>query len=337
MSGSETQRKEVVFPDQIIDLAFSFQRSRAFLTAYELGLFTALGDGKKSSEDLAVATGTEARATDRLLNALCALGLLHKKEGKFCNTAASSRFLVQGEPEYMESLMHIVHLWDIWGTLTKAVKKGGSVVRRRFNERGDGWLSAFIAAMHERARSHASEIIALLDLTGVSRVLDVGGGSGAYSMCFVKAKEGIKATLFDLPDVVPLSKGYIDQEGLSDKVELVSGNYTVDDVGTNFDLAFLSAIIHSNSYDQNQALINKVSKALNPGGQVIVQDFIMNEDRTSPTFGALFSLNMLVATEAGDTYTEDEVRSWMKKSGLSRIQRRDTRIGTTLIIGRKAE
>ena len=87
----------------------------------------------------------------------------------------------------------------------------------------------------------------------------------------------------------------------------------------------------SNSYDQNQALIRRATMALNPGGQIVVQDFIMDEDRTSPVFGALFSLNMLVATESGDTYTESEVRSWMEEAGLSGIHRKETGIGTARV------
>ncbi|MFH1623848.1 MAG: methyltransferase [Pseudomonadota bacterium] len=335
MSTRERQQKDTASVEQIMELAFGFQRSRVFLTAYELDLFTALGGGDKSSEDVAMAVGTDSRATDRLLNALCALGLVEKREGRFSNTSRVSRWLVRGESEYMEGFMHVVHLWDSWSTLTQAVQVGKSVVGTHVNERGNEWLSAFIAAMHDRARRNAPTVVRLLDLSDVSMVLDVGGGSGAYSMAFVRARDGIRATVFDLPNVAPLAKRYIAQEGLSDKVETVVGDYNTDDLGSNFDLVFLSAIIHSNSYDQNQILIHKASQALNPGGQLVIQDFIMEEDRINPAFGALFSLNMLVGTETGDTYTESEVGSWMEEAGLSGIRRKDTGVGTTLIIGRR--
>ncbi len=335
MSTSKESEKEIASPDQIMELAFSFQKSRVFLTGYELGLFSALGDREKTSEEVARAVGTEARATDRLLNALCAMGLLGKREGQFFNTPLTSQFLVKGKPEYMGGLMHIVHLWDTWGTLTKAVQQGRSVVAEHVNERGEKWLHAFIAAMHERARINALTVVSFLDLSNVSRVLDVGGGSGAYSMAFVHAREGIRATVFDLPNVTSLTRKYIDQEGLSDKVETAVGDYNKDDLGSNFDLVFLSAIIHINSCDENRNLMHKVSRALNPGGQLIIQDFIMDEDRTAPAFGTLFSLNMLVGTEAGDTYTESEVQGWMGDAGLSYVERKDTEFGTTLIIGKK--
>jgi 2-polyprenyl-3-methyl-5-hydroxy-6-metoxy-1,4-benzoquinol methylase len=307
------------------------------LTAYELDLFTAVGEGNKLSNEVAAAIGTDVRATDRLMNALCAMGLMTKRGGRFSNSPATSRLLVRNSPEFQAGLMHTVHLWNTWSTLTQAVSQGTAVGSRRLNDRVEQWLTAFIAAMHDRALKQAPAVVGQLDLSRVSRVLDVGGGSGAYAMAFVRARSDVRATVFDLPDVVPLTKAHIEEERLSDEVGTVSGNYLRDDLGTGFDLVFLSAVIHSNSVQQNEMLIHKCALALQPGGQVIVQDFIMDEDRTSPAQGAFFALNMLVGTDAGDTYTEAEVRAWMEKAGLSRITRKDTSFGTSLIVGKKTE
>lgn len=337
MSRDGSLTKDALSGHSIMKTVLAFQRSRVLLTAYELELFTVLGDESKSSVVVAKALGTGEWATDRLMNALCAMGLLEKKKGLFSNSPLASRFLVKNKPDFMAGLMHSVHLWDTWSTLTQAVRHGKSVVGRHANERGEEWLAAFIAAMHQRACQQASGMIALLDLSSVSCVLDVGGGSGAYSMAFVRAKEGIRATVFDLPNVIPLARDYIEKEGLSDKVETVVGDYKIDKLGSGFDLVFLSAIIHSNSFEENQKLIRKASEALNPDGQMVVQDFVMDEDRTTPAFGALFALNMLVATESGDTYTESEIRMWMEEAGLSNIIRKDTHFGTSLIIGRRIE
>jgi SAM-dependent methyltransferase len=161
----------------------------------------------------------------------------------------------------------------------------------------------------------------------------VGGGSGAYAMAFVKARSNINAAVFDLPNVIPITRGYIEKEGLADKIKTIEGDYTVDPLGKGYDLIFLSAIIHSNSIEVNMKLLKKCLEALNPGGQVVIQDFIMDENRTTPLSGALFALNMLVSTEAGDTYTESEVRDWMTAAGLSSIKRIDTPFVTTLIYG----
>lgn len=322
--------------DSIREIALGFQKSRVLLTAYELGLFTALGNKNKTAAETARILKAKGHSTERLMNALCALGLLKKNKGRFSNTPLALRFLAKGNPDFMVGLGHTVNMWDTWSTLTQAVRQGKTVLTHFFDKRDKEWLTAFIAAMHERACQQARKIISLLGLSGVFSVLDVGGGSGAYAMAFVQAKKGISSTVFDLPGVIPLTRNYIKEEGLLSKVKTISGDYRADSLGEGFDLVFLSAIIHSNSSLENRALMHKCAAALNPQGQVVVQDFIMDGDRTSPAFGTLFALNMLVATESGDTYTEPEVRLWMQEAGLSGIKRRDTDFDTTLIIGKKA-
>lgn len=323
-------------PDDIRRTAYDFQQSRVLLTAFELGLFTALGNERKTSSEMAEEMGANPRALDRLMNTLTGMDLLRKEDDLFGNTDASLRLLVQGQPEYMAGLMHTVNLWSTWSTLTEAVRKGTAVAHRDVNDRGADWLTSFIAAMHARAVIQAPSVIAQLDLSGVSRVLDVGGGSGAYAMAFVRAKPGIRATVFDLPNVVSLTREYLEREGVADKVSTAAGDYNRNDLGHGYDLVYLCAIIHSNSPEENSRLIAKCARALNPGGQVAVQDFIMDEDRTSPPHAALFALNMLVGTAAGDTYTESEVRTWMEEAGLTNIVRIETGFRTTQIVGRRS-
>ena len=299
-------------------------------------MFTAIGDSSKTAAEVAVLIKTNERATDRLMDALCGMGLLRKKSGRFSNTPLSGRFLVEGKPDYMAGLMHSVHLWRTWSTLTDAVRAGTTVVQREVvNEQGVNWLNAFIAAMHMRAYKQAPALVKLLDLRGVRRVLDVGGGSGAYSMAFVRTKKGIHAPVFDLPNVVPLAIRYIESEKLVERISTVAGDYEVDSLGSGFDLVFLSAIIHSNSVDINRQLVKKAYDALNPNGQLVIQDHIMDEDRTAPLAGALFSLNMLVGTQAGDTFTESEIRSWMDEAGFKNIRRKDNPVTTGLMMWRK--
>ncbi len=327
---NEKSKGEGVSHEGIMELSRAFQGSRVLLSAFELNVFTVLGDEEKSSEEVAEAIGTDSRGTDRLLNALCALGVLFKSRGKFANSPVAAQLLVKGKPGYQAGFMHTVHLWESWSTLTNAVRNGGLVHQRPVEERDNTWFHAFIAAMHGRAAKEAPQLVSRLDLAGVSRVLDVGGGSGAFSMAFVRAKDDLKSTLFDLPNVVSLAQGYIEKEGLSDRIDIAAGDYNRDELPTGFDLVFLSAIIHSNSPQQNQSLFDKVSRSLNPGGRIVISDFIMNDDRVSPAFGAFFALNMLVNTPEGDTYTEQEVKEWITTAGMYFVERNDG-----LMIGQK--
>jgi cyclopropane fatty-acyl-phospholipid synthase-like methyltransferase len=335
LNGGLDMNKQAKFSFNDINfLSRSFQQSRVFLTGFELGIFTLLGEEEKSSDQIAGEIDADPRATDRLLNALCVTGVLRKKNGKFCNSEAAKQYLVEGKPDYQGGLMHSVNLWDSWSNLTESVKTGGSVKINTVTERDDKWFKPFIAAMHNRAFSEAPSLVKQIDLSGVKKVLDVGGGSGAYSIAFVKAGDKIRSTVFDLPNVVTMTENYVRAEGLGGKIDTVAGDYNTDEMPPGYDLAFLSAIIHINSPEQNIELIKRVSRALKPGGRVVISDFIMDDDRVHPPFGAFFALNMLVNTDSGDTYTESEVKEWLEQAGMTFVERKETR-STGLIIGRK--
>lgn len=324
-------------PESIREYISHFQKSRVLLTAFELDIFTAIDKTPQTSSAVAKKIKADARATDRLMNAVCAIGFLEKKDNKFFNTKEASAYFVKGKPGYMSGLMHTVSLWQTWSKLTESVRKGKSVFERpkAINNRDTFWLEAFIGAMHYRASRQATEIVAKIDMKGVKKVLDVGGGSGAFAMAFANAGKDVKATVLDLPNVIPITKKYIKQDKMSAKVDTLSGDYNTDAFPKGYDIIFLSAVVHINSYNGNVKLIKKCAASLNKGGRVIIQDQVMNDDRTTPPGGALFALNMLVGTEEGDTYTEKEMREWFDKAGLTFEKRIDVFMGNALMIGRK--
>jgi 2-polyprenyl-3-methyl-5-hydroxy-6-metoxy-1,4-benzoquinol methylase len=332
----ETKQKEFS-PEILTDYVRHFQKSRVLLTAVELGIFTVIGIKSVTSSDVAKKIKTNVRATDKLMNALVALDFLQKRKDKFSNTLFSAKYLVVGKPEYMSGLMHSVNMWYTWTTLTDCVKKGHTVCKRpkMIDNRDKKWLDAFISAMHYRAFRQAPEIVKLIDLKNIKKVLDIGGGSGAYAMSFADAGKNITATVFDLPNVLPITKRFIKQNGYAKKVDTLAGDYNTSNIPNGYDLIFISAVVHINSYMGNARLIKKCANALSPGGMIVIQDHVMNDDRTSPAPGAMFALNMLVGTEEGDTYTEKEMKEWFSKAGIRFLKRIPVDIGNSLIIGKK--
>jgi ubiquinone/menaquinone biosynthesis C-methylase UbiE len=323
-------------PAAFREIVQGFQVSRVLLTAYELDLFSIVGDAARTSAEVAAALSCDPRATDRLMNALAALGFLVKEGGRFSNTGFTGRHLVRGRPEFMSGLMHSVGQWVRWSTLTEAVRKGTAVRGRETGPGADAWREAFMAAMHWRGVQQAADIAALVDLRGARRLVDVAGGTGVFAVAFVRANPDLRAVVFDLPEIVPITTRYIADAGLSTRVTAVAGNLVADEIGRDFDVAFLSAILHSFPPEENRRIIEKAVRAVVPGGRVVVQEFLVDGDRRGPVQPALFALNMLVSTEAGDTYTESEIRSWMAEAGLADVTRTDTRFGSSLIEGRKA-
>jgi 2-polyprenyl-3-methyl-5-hydroxy-6-metoxy-1,4-benzoquinol methylase len=327
--------KEITSFEHIRDTAYSFQESRILLTAFELNIFTILDKHIMSSEEMSGKINADNRATNRLMNALCGMGLLKKVKGKFYNSDLSSKYLVEGKPEFMGNLYHTNHLWNTWSHLTGSVKKGNSFLGDQNKKEKEEWVDSFIAAMHYRGVKQAKLLAMMFDLSGIKKMLDVGGGSAAFSMELVKRNLSIKAVVLDLPHVIPLTKTYVEEEKLKDNFDFIEGNYLVKDFGSGYDLILLSAIVHINSYDQNKMLVRKCAEALNSNGMIIINDFVMNNERTQPYHGAVFSLNMLVGTSNGDTYTEEEMKEWLSAAGFSKIERKKTSFASDLIVGIK--
>jgi SAM-dependent methyltransferase len=322
-------------PNTIREFAASFQKSRILLTGFELDIFTDVDEYGTTNNQIAKKLHLDEHACERLLNALVSLGFLTKQNHLFFNTAESFAFLSKKSSNYLGGLMHSNQLWNTWSNLTHVVKTGKSAYPTEINKRGEEWLIPFINAMHDRAKKQASPQLANIDLSEIKSALDIGGGSGAYSMEFVSKKPEIEATVFDLPNVVPITKKFIEKEGFSNKIKTYAGDYTTDDLPKGFDLVFLSAIIHSNSLEINQKLIIKCFNALNKNGKIVIQDWIMNNDRTQPTSGAIFAINMLVGTEAGDCFTEQEVTEMLNKAGFKNISRIEFESGLSQMIAQR--
>ncbi len=328
--------QEISNPGQLMEIVNGFRASRVILTAHELGLFNHLKGKRATSAEVARLLGTHPRATDRLMNALTTIGLLSKSEGIFTNTGFSEQYLVSGSPRYMGGLDHALNLWQTWSTLTPSIAAGTSVVvKDSIGDSSEQWCEAFIAAMHSRAANQVKEVAAAIDLPRKGKILDVGGGSGIFSFAFLHASPELTAVVFDLPNIVPITDRYIKEAGLDNCVSTLAGDYLDDEFGEGYALVFMSAIVHINSPEENIRLIAAGVRALAVGGQIVILDHVMHEDRTEPSAGAMFALNMLVGTEHGDTYTESEIRGWMEAAGLSEIRLQPTPSGILLMIGKK--
>jgi 2-polyprenyl-3-methyl-5-hydroxy-6-metoxy-1,4-benzoquinol methylase len=318
---------------ELMQMITGYQRSRILLSAVELNIFDELNGYELSSKELAEKIGAVPDLLEKLLNVLASLRLLNKHDGKFSNAESTGKFLVKSSPSYLGGVMHQNHLWNTWSKLSDIIKSKVAKKQGEINQRGGEWLRAFIAAMHTRGISRAKSIKALINFSGVKRILDIGGGSGIFAATFIKDDPSMSAVVFDLPNVVPIAKEYIDKENMAGRISTLTGNYLLDDIGSGYDFIFLSAVIHSNSYDENALLIKKCASALNKNGRIAILDYIMNEDRTSPLAGAIFAINMLVGTDEGTTYTEKEIKEWMTSAGLKNFELIDAGEGSGLIIG----
>lgn len=306
-------------------LSGGFRASRVILTANNLRVFERIGK-EATAADLSKDLKTHPRATGILLDALAALGLLGKSRGIYRLTALAKQFLLPESPWYQgDMLRHLDALWQSWSGLDDVVRTGMP------NRSGGRRHDVFIRAMHNNAVLRVESVLKALDLRGVKRALDLGGGPGTYGIEL--AKRGIEVTLFDLPNTVEIAHEMIRKAGVKN-VTFRGGDFHFDDIGTGYDLVLLSQVLHSHSALENMALLGKVYNAIAPKGAAAIHEFALAEDHASPVPGALFSVNMLVNTTEGRSYSPREMTGWLTKAGFGRIKKVD--LGETVVMtGRK--
>jgi SAM-dependent methyltransferase len=185
---------------------------------------------------------------------------------------------------------------------------------------------ALLAMLNRKARERAPNLVQMIGCQGVRRVLDIGGGSAAYSIAFVRAAPGIGADVFELPEVLPITREYIEAAGEAERVRTRAGDLLKDELAPGdgalpYDLALLFSITHIISAEENQSLLARCHRALAPGGRLAIHDHVLNDDKTSPRAGAVFAINMLVATRSGGTYSMTEYDSWLRAAGFRSVER----------------
>jgi len=306
-------------PDELNATIRGFQESRVILTALELDAFTAVGE-EASAAEVAARLDTDPRSTGMLLNALAAMGLLTKQGHWFRNAPVAARYFSTASPDCARTaLLHTANLWKSWSTLTESVRAGTAVMDGQATGRDDGWVRTFIAAMHRNASERAGAVVrAVGPVSG--RILDVGGGSGAYSIAFARANPQLEADILDLPEVAPIAQGHIHDAGLDGRVRVRCGDLRSARLGEGYNLVFVSAICHMLSPEENRDLLQRCFVALASQGRIVVQDFILEPEKTSPKSAALFALNMLTGTRAGSTYSEPEYTAWLNDAGFRSVR-----------------
>ncbi len=313
---------------EIFKLSAAYWPSCAVHAAVSLDLFTVLDRAEKqgralSSAALAKRLRCNARATGMLATALVALGFL-ERDGETLRLAPEiGRYLSALSPEYVGFIIrHHGHIMPGWVKLAEAVRTGG---RMRDNSSSDTESEeereAFLMGMFNIAVGQADSVAASLDLSGRKRLLDLGGGPGTYAVYFCRHNAELTATVFDLPTSESFARGVIKRFDLQKRVDFTGGDFLKSKLPTGYDVAWLSQILHGESPKDAARLVKRAGKTLNRGGLLCVQEFILDDDLSGPAHSALFSLNMLVGTIGGQSYSQSEIAAMLRDAGAVNIRR----------------
>ena len=303
--------------ESILDMARSFQTACVLGAAVDLDVFEALAGGPQTASALAQKRETDIRGMTVLLDALAALELIDKKGETYAMPPSVAPLLTSaGEKSVLAMAQHSANCMRRWGQLAKVVKTGRPAGQFPSVRGEDADAAAFIGAMHNVSGPVADEVIRAIQPLEFNHLLDVGGASGTWTKAFLKACPSATATIFDLPHVIPMAEQRLVQAGLDRRVQTVAGDFMEELLPSGADLAWVSAIVHQNSRTENRHLFAKVYQALTDGGRIAVRDILMDQTRTKPSAGALFAVNMLVATEGGGTFTFDELHEDLQAAGF---------------------
>jgi len=312
--------------ESILDMSRGFMPCRLLLTGAELDIFTMVGSTPLTAEEATEKLNGSLRGMTILLDALAALGFLIKKDGRYETEPSIAPLLSsRGSESVLPMIRHAAHIWRSWSRLTEIARNEYVQDKEEEPKMDRGDMEAFIGAMHVIAARSAPEVVAALNPGEARSLIDVGGGSGTYTLAFLKACPEMKASLFDRPPVIEMARKRVKEAEMMDRVTLIPGDYRKDDLPTGHDLGFVSAVIHQNSHEENLDLYKKIFRALDSGGRIVIRDHVMAPDRTRPVGGALFAVNMLVNTPGGRTWTYEEIEQGLADAGFTEVKQIQTK------------
>jgi len=312
--------------DQISEIAFGFMGSKALFAALEHGVFTELDKGPNDAEGLAAATDLDPDRAQTLLTALAGLGLVHPDAaGRFANSPAAEAFLVKGAKYDFGDYLRLQVGRQMYGLLDQIdAALTGSLPPEATASYEDWFADAdearlYSQSQHAGSLGPARQLARHLDLSDAQTMLDVGGGTGAFAITLCEANPELTATVVDFPNVASLGRGYVDRAGLSDRITYVEGNALETNWPEGQDLILMSYLFSGVPGVSHDRLIDDAVARLNPGGRLLIHDFVVHADRTGPKLAALWQLQHTAFTPRARSLDEAWLRLALIAAGLEDV------------------
>ena len=330
--------------EAISDIAFAFMGSKALFSALHVGLFSALSDKTMSAEEVAAATDLDVDRATTLLTALTSLGLVRKSDDGFANSPAAEAFLVKGRKyDFGDYLRFQIdrQMYPFLTQLNDALT--GSLEEDKVASYAD-WFSdpeearLYSESQHAGSLGPGRGLAKMVDLSATRKLLDVGGGTGAFSISLCKSYPELTSTVLDFPNVAKVGEEFIAKEGLSDRITYQPGNALTDPWPETADAVLMSYLFSGVPGNTIPGLVRKAMETLTPGGRFMVHDFMVDENREGPKLAALWQLQHTAFNPEARSITSDYVSELMTAAGFVDIEVKVMIPGMTMLVhGRKPE
>ena len=320
-----------------------YREAQILITCTQFGIFRLLAAGPRTAADLAAESGTHPAALRRLLDGAVVVKLLTKQDERYANTSLAATCLAEEGPYHLGNLVRREDaFYQRWSYLPEAVRSGERPEANIRDEAEENWVLNFELALLDLARTLGPVVAETLALPTDRplRVLDVGGGHGGYSMALARHYPNVEATVFELPAAAEVGRQLIAQEGMSERVAVQTGDFQQEGLGkAAYDLILLFGVLLSETPEGKLDLLRKVHTALVPGGQVVIREFFLDPETPASSTTAIFSLQMLLSTGAGDLTTLAQLEDWLQQTGFEKPYQRELPdwVNSNLLIAQKAK
>ncbi len=309
-------------PYTINKLRFAVDSALAMLVGMQLDVFTPLKDGPMTADQVAKAIGVRPNRMGMLLYALVSTGLLEVKDGFFTNIPEGSRYLVKGSPHYLNGMdSRLARQWKMKLMTAESIRTGVPQAKIDFSHSPQEEVEAFLRGISTQTVETAGDLVKRCDFSSVRTIADIGGGAGGLAITVARACPSIQATIVDLPEVTPISQKVVEEEGLTDRVQVLAADVVERPLRGSYDAAVLKTMVQVLSSEDAQKMLVNVSKALNPGGTIYIVGQILDNSRTSPPEAMSYNLAFINHYDVGESYTEQQHRDWLSEAGFVDIHR----------------
>jgi ubiquinone/menaquinone biosynthesis C-methylase UbiE len=330
-----------VTPERIMQMAWGYAPPLIIEAALKHGIFDLLDQGPKSLAEIESATGASSRGLRAILNVLVGLQLLSKDtDGSYGLTPESSAFLVSNRPGFMGGLIRHTSedLIPMWLRLPEVVRTGAPATAVNEQVKGTEFFEHFVNDIFPMSYPAAQDLAHHLRLdlmSGEVRVLDLAAGSGVWGIALAQSARQVRVCAVDWPGVIPVTRKNAEKFGLAERFTYREGDLQQVDFGQEHHIATLGHILHSEGEERSRKLLKKTFDALSSGGTIAIAEFLVDANRASAVSGLIFAVNMLVNTEKGNTWSFEEISSWLAEAGFVEARTLPSRGPSPLILASK--
>lgn len=330
--------------EEISDVAFGFMGSKALFAALHHGVFTQLADGPMTAEQAAVATGLHPERARTLLTALAALGVVAAEGGRFANSPAAEAFLVKGAKHDFGDYLRLQVDRQMYGLLDQIELALANKLPDDATGSYADWFSDPVEARLYSRSQHAGSLgparglARRLDLSGGKRLLDVGGGTGAFAITLCQAFPGLSATIIDFPNVAAIGAAYVEDAGLTDRISYIEGDALETPWPHGQNVILASYLFSGILGERHEGFIARAHDHLAPDGRLLIHDFVVSADRTGPKLAALWQLQHTAFTPHARSLDDGWLKNALAAHGFSDVSVEPMIPGMTMLAqGRKAD